>query len=153
LLQAIIKGKVQLSKDGEMIKIVYREEFVQSIRKLFKTETDAYRRREKAEELINEYFGDLFDDLYDEGEAVESLDLDFDKIKLYGTEFGFEFVPGAIEVYSSTGKPEAKNLLDRLEDDGSAYVSSKLNRELSAELLDKYLELAFAKNLRLKLSK
>jgi len=153
VLQAIIKGKVQLSKYGEMIKIAYREEFVQSIRKLFETETEAYRRREKAEELINEYFGDLFDDLYDESDAVESLDLDFDKIKLHGTELGFEFVPGAIEVYSSTGKPEAKNLLDRLEDDGSAYVSSKLNRELSAELLDKYLELAFAKNLRLKLSK
>lgn len=152
MLQAIIKGKVQLSKYGEMIKIAYREEFVQSIRKLFETETEAYRRRQKAEELINEYFGDLFDDLYDEGEAVETLDLDFDKIKLYGTEFGFEFVPGAIEVYTITENSEAKKLLDRLEDDGSAFVSSKQNRELSAELLDKYLELAFAETLRTKLS-
>jgi len=135
-----------------MIKIAYREEFVQSIRKLFKTETEAYRRRQKAEELINEYFGDLFDDLYDEGEAVENLDLDFDKIKLYDTEFGFEFVPGAIEVYTIRGNSEAKKLLDRLEDDGSAFVSSKQNRELSAELLDKYLELAFAETLSSKLS-
>lgn len=94
----------------------------------------------------------MFDDLYDESEAVESLDLDFDKVKLHGTELGFEFVPGAIEVYTTTGSPESKNLLDRLEEDGTAYISSKLNRELSDELLDKYLELAFAETLRSKLS-
>jgi len=151
VLQAIIKCKVQLSKYGEMIKIVYREEFVKSVSKLFETETQAYRRREKAEELINEYFGDLFDDLYDESEAVESLDLDFDKIKLHGTELGFEFVPGAIEVYTNTEDPDSKDLLDRLEDDGSDFVSSKLNRELSDELLDQYLKLAFAETLRSKL--
>ncbi len=132
--------------------MTYREEFVKNIKKHFEIETEAYRRKEKAEELINDYFGEIFDNLYDESEAVECFDLDFDKIKLHGTELSFEFVPGAIEVYTTTGSPETKNLLDRLEENNSAYISKKLNRELSDELLDKYLELTFAETLRSKLN-
>ncbi len=135
------------------MKITYREEFTQSIRKLFKTETETYRRKGKAEELINDYFGELFDDLYDESEAVsESFNLELDKITLHGIELGFTLVPGAIEVYTVTGGSEVKNILDRLEDDGSAFISNRLNEELSDELLDKYFELAFAEILRTKLS-
>ncbi len=48
--------------------------------------------------------GELFDDLYDESEAVsESFNLELDKITLHGIELGFTFVPGAIEVYTVTG--------------------------------------------------
>lgn len=56
-------------------------------------------------------------------------------------------MPGAIEVYISTEGSGEKNLIDRLEDDGNAFISSKLNKELSEELLDEYLKTAFAETL------
>lgn len=130
------------------MKISYREQFIKNVKQLFKTETTAYLRKEKAEELICYYLNELMEYLYDESEAAtEQFDLDYDKIKLRGIELGFEFVPGAIEVYILTEGPDGKNLIDRLEDDGDAFVSSKLNKELSEELLDEYLKTAFAETL------
>ena len=130
------------------MKISYREQFIKNVKQLFKTETAAYLRKEKAEELIYDYVNELIEYLYDESEAAtEKFDLDYDKIKLRGIELGFEFVPRAIEVYISTEGSGEKNLIDRLEDDGNAFISSKLNKELSEELLDEYLKTAFAETL------
>jgi hypothetical protein len=70
-----------------MINISYRDKFIKSVKEKYSTETEAYRRKEKAVNLIYEYFGDLLDDLYDETEAAdEKLEIEYDKLKLNGIE-------------------------------------------------------------------
>ena len=134
------------------MKISYREQFVKNIKHLFKTETAAYLRKEKAEELISDYFNELMEELYDESEATaEQFEIEFDRIKLQGIELGFEFVPRSIEVYISNESSGEKTLIDRLVDDGSGFISRKLNKELSEELMNEYLKKSFNETLKLNL--
>ena len=136
-----------------MITISYREEFIKDIKELFKTETAAYLRKEEAEELISDFFNDLIEDLYDENEAAaEQLELNYEKIKLNGIELGFEFIPRAIKVYLFNEKSGEKNLIDKLEDDGTVYKSNKFKKALSVKVLDEYLKIAFAETLQSSLS-
>jgi hypothetical protein len=132
-----------------MIKISYREKFIKSIKEQFAGETEAYRRKEKAESLLFEYFGELVEELFDETEASdERLEIEYDSIKLNGTELGFDFVNGAIEVYTTVEGSEEKKIIDRLEDNGTAYISKQHNAELSDDLLDVYLKQLYEGNFK-----
>jgi hypothetical protein len=141
------------SKTKGMVEISYREQFVKNIKDLFKKEAAAYLRKEKAEELISYYFNELMEELYDESEAAaEKFEIDYDRIKLQGIELSFEFVPHAIKVFITSESSGGKTLIDRLEDDGSNFVSSKLNKELSEELMNEYLKQAYSETLNLTLT-
>ncbi len=126
----------------------YREEFVKKVSKIFEAETAAYRRKEKAYEFITEYFGDLLDELFDETEAVEEeLEIEYEKLRLKGRELKVEFGKGFIEIYTTDGKNGEKKTVDVLEDDGNTYMSKKFGRPLGEEILDQYLEAAFAETI------
>ncbi len=126
----------------------YREEFTEKVRKIFETETAAYRRKQKAYDFITEYFGDLFDDLYDETEAVEDkLEIDYEKLRFGDKELQIEVGKRSIEIYTIDQKSEDRLTIDWLEDDGNTYVSKKYGKALGDEILDQYLEDAFAKAL------
>jgi len=126
----------------------YREEFTEKVRKIFETETAAYRRKQKAYDFITEYFGDLLDDLYDETEAVEDeLEIDFEKLRLGDKELQVEVKKRSMEIYTINRKSGDKQTIDWLEDDGNTYVSKKYGKALGDEILDQYLEDAFAKAL------
>ena len=132
-----------------MIKISYREKFIKSIKEQFAAETEVYRRKEKAESLLFEYFGELVEELFDETEAAdEKLEIEYDKIKLNGTELGFDFVNGTIEVYTTVEDSEEKKIIDRLEDNGTAYISKQHKVELSEDLLDVYLKQLYEGNFK-----
>ena len=123
----------------------YREEFIEKVRKIFEAETAAFRRKEKAYEFITEYFGDLLDELFDETEAVEEeLEIDFEKLRLGDKELQIEVGKRSIEIYITDVKSGEKQTIDRLEDDGNTYISRKFERPLGEEILDQYLEDAFA---------
>jgi hypothetical protein len=67
--------------------ISYQDKLIKSIKEKYSTETEAYRRKEQAENLIFEYFGELIEELYDETEAVDDqFDIEYDKLKLNGIE-------------------------------------------------------------------
>ncbi len=126
----------------------YREEFTGKIKKIFETETAAYRRREKAYDFITEYFSDLLDDLYDETEAAEEqLDIDFEKLKFKNRELQVEFGKRTIEICTTDINTGEKKTIDLLEDDGTIYSSKKYNSPLDEEILDQYLKEAFADTL------
>ncbi len=75
-----------------MINISYRDKFIKSIKEKYSKETEAYRRKEQAKNLIYEYFGELLDELYDETEAADDqFDIDYDKLKLNGIELDLDF--------------------------------------------------------------
>jgi hypothetical protein len=126
----------------------YREEFVKKVGKIFEAETAAYRRKEKAYEFITEYFGDLLDDLFDETEAVEEeLEIEYEKLRLKGRELKVKFGKGFIEIYTTDGKSGEKKTVDILEDDGNNFMSKKFGIPLGEEILDQYLEAAFAETI------
>lgn len=90
------------------MKISYREQFIKNVKQLFKTETAAYLRKEKAEELIYDYVNELMEYLYDESEAAtEKFDLDYDKIKLRGIELALNLCPVPLR-FTSRLKAQAK---------------------------------------------
>jgi len=124
-----------------MIKISYRDKFIKKMKDHFSTETEAYRRKEKAETLIYEYFGDLLDDLYDETEASdEKFEIEYDKLKLNGIELGFDFKKDTIDVYTLKVGSTNKQVIDRLDDNGNEFYSKKHSTELNYDLLDIYLK-------------
>jgi|GEM_PF-1577793 len=124
-----------------MIKISYRDKFIKSVKEKYSTETEAYRRREKAENLIYEYFGDLLEDLYDETEAAdEKLEIEYDKIKLNGIELGFDYEKGVIKVFTLKEGSTDKEVIDQLDDNGEGFFSINHDAELSDDLLDIYLK-------------
>lgn len=124
-----------------MIKISYRDKFIKSMKEKYSIETGAYRRKEKAENLIYEYFGDLLDDLYDETEASdENFEIEYDKLKLNGIELGFDFEKDAIKVYMLKVGSTDKQVIDRLDDNGNEFYSKKHGTELNYDLLDIYLK-------------
>ena len=128
--------------------MTYREEFTAKIKKTFKTETAAYKRREKAYEFVTEYFGDLLDELYDETEAVEEeLGIDYERIKFKDKELQVEFGKDTFTIYSRDIKSGDKQTIDLLEDNGHTYTSKKHNSPLNEELLDQYLKETFAETL------
>jgi hypothetical protein len=131
-----------------MIKISYRDNFVQSIKEQFTAETAAYRRKEKAENLIYEYFGDLLEELYDETEASnEKLNIEYENIKLNGIELKLTFINNSVEISKTTTDNGEKIIIDLLEDNGTVYFSKEHQKELNEELLDKYLQMAFEESL------
>jgi len=126
----------------------YREEFVKKVSKIFEAETAAYRRKEKAYELITEYFGDLLDDLFDETEAAEEeLEIEYEKLRLKGRVLKIELGKGFIEIYTTDGRNGEKKTVDLLEDDGNTYMSKKFGKPLGEEILDQYLEASFAETI------
>jgi predicted fused transcriptional regulator/phosphomethylpyrimidine kinase len=75
-----------------IMNISYQNKLIKSIKEKYSTETEAYRRKEQAENLIFEYFGELIEELYDETEAVDDqFDIDYDKLKLNGIELDLDF--------------------------------------------------------------
>jgi hypothetical protein len=75
--------------------LILRQAFhllIKSIKEKYSKETEAYRRKEQAENLIFEYFGELIEELYDETEAVDDqFDIDYNKLKLNGIELDLDF--------------------------------------------------------------
>ena len=128
--------------------MTYREEFIDKVKKIFAVETAAYRRKEKAYEFITEYFGDLLDELFDETEAAEDeLEIDFEKLRFKDRELQIEFGKRSIEIYTTDGKNGEKQTIDILEDNGSIFTSKKYDKPLGEEILDRYLQDAFAETI------
>lgn len=124
-----------------MINISYRDKFIKSIKEKYSAESGAYRRKERAENLIYEYFGELLDELYEEAEAADdNFEIDYDKLKLNGIELSLDFENGTINVYLLQAGSTDKQVIDRLEDNGNEFYSKKHHTELSDDLLDLYLK-------------
>jgi len=124
-----------------MINISYRDKLIRSIKEKYAAQTGAYRRRERAENLIYDYFGELMDELYEESEAADDqFVIDYDKIRLNGFELGLDFNEGAINVYLLQAGSTDKQVIDRLEDNGTEFYSNKHHAGLGEDLLDIYLK-------------
>jgi hypothetical protein len=132
-----------------MINISYREKLIKSIKEKYLAEAGAYRRRERAENLIYDYFGELLDALYEEAEAADDqFDIDYDKLRINGIELGLNFENEAINVYLLKTGANDKQIIDQLEDNGSEFFSKKHNAELSDDLLDSYLQKFYEESIK-----
>jgi hypothetical protein len=81
------------------------------------------------------------DELYEEAEAADDqFVIDYDKIRLNGFELGLDFDNGAINVYLLPTGANDKQIIDRLEDNGSEFYSNKHDTGLGDDLLDIYLK-------------
>lgn len=131
-----------------MIKISYRDKFIKNMKDKYAQETAAYCRKEKAENLIYDYFGELLDELFDETEASDDeFDIEYDKLKLNGTELGFDFEKGKINVYWLRDGSSDKQIIDQLVDKKDRFISMKHHAELSDDLLDIYLQQLYEENI------
>ncbi|MDY6827303.1 MAG: hypothetical protein SVV67_09075 [Bacillota bacterium] len=126
--------------------MTYRDKFISKIRKSLEAETVAYRRMEKAEDFLNDYFGELTDDLFEESMAdPEQFEIDYYLVRYHDIELSIEFSSDTVDVFLKNEPEGEKNIFDRLTVDGYSYKSQKYGLELSAELMDQYLKTAFEK--------
>ena len=123
----------------------YKDVFFKEVRQLFEKETAAYRRREKAESFMIEFFGDLMEELYDESESSsDRFEVEYERVRLFNRELLLKLNSTSIEVCVKDVRTNEQVLLDRIEDNGSTYWSRKHDCELNEELLECYLKEAFA---------